>query len=283
MLTIAHWVPTSIGFPIVKILADWISSREELPMVKAIRSNQRGIHQNELTDDQLSSLTRETVRNIAYSMYTMFHYWNNNKALQDMIKYSPESELLIKRSRVKKDGTMVVFVHSSNFDVALKAASSKGLNGLVLSLPETDEAIEWQHDLRESSGIEVKPATLAVLREATRRLESGETVVTGVDRPMPESKYHPRFFGRPTPLPVHYIYLALKTKVPVSVATAIRDEKGFFHILASELVRMQPHEDRFEEVIQNAERILKIAENYILMAPTQWAMLHPLWPDKPNK
>jgi lauroyl/myristoyl acyltransferase len=105
-------------------------------------------------------------------------------------------------------------------------------------------------------------------------------VVTGLDRPLPESKYRPNFFGRPTPLPVHYIYLALKAEVPVAVAMAIREPDDGFKILASELIWMDKLPNRTEEVIYNAEKILRIAEDYIKLAPTQWTVLHPLWPEQ---
>ena len=178
---------------------------------------------------------------------------------------------------------MIVMVHSTNFDVALKASAMRGLKGLALSLPEADEAVEWQHSLRKSGEVEIKPATLAVLREATERLKSGGTVLTGVDRPMPESKYKPLFFGRPTALPVHYIYLALKTGVPVSMVTAIRDDDGVYRVIASDLVKMKPHHDRKTEILQNAETILNIAEDFIRLAPDQWAVIQPLWPEEtPN-
>jgi lauroyl/myristoyl acyltransferase len=216
-------------------------------------------------------------------MYFMYHNWNNYSALEKKIEYSPEVEVLIERSRVSEEGTMIVMVHSSNFDVALKASSMRGLKGLALSLPEADQAVEWQHSLREIGDVVIKPATLAVLREAVERLKTGGTVMTGVDRPMPESKYRPQFFGRPTALPVHYINLAIKTGVPVSMVTAIRDEDGVYRVIASDLVSMKPHHDRKTEILQNAETILNIAEDFIRQAPDQWAVIQPLWPEEtPN-
>ena len=249
-------------------------------MIKATRINQWVANGEILDADQLDKVVRETISNYTMSMFNLFHYWEKVDVLAKMIRFTPESELLIERSQQRKEGTMVVFLHSSNFDVSLRGASQRGLNGMVLSLPESTEGIDWQHNMRESSGIEVKPATIAVLREAAGRLRRGETVVTGIDRPMPESKYRPVFFGRPTPLPVHYIYLALKANVPISLSTAIRDEEGFYQVVASELVRMKTDRDRRREVLMNAEHILNIAEDFIRLAPTQWTVLHPLWPEE---
>ena len=64
-------------------------------------------------------------------------------------------------------------------------------------------------------GLEILPATIANIRQLIRRLQAGEMVITGVDRPTSDLKYHPVFFGRPAQLPTHYIYLALKAHVPI--------------------------------------------------------------------
>ena len=68
--------------------------------------------------------------------------------------------------------------------------------------------------------------------------------------------------------------------MPVAVATAIREPDESFKILASDLIWMEKLPNRTEEVIYNAEKILGIAEDYIRLAPTQWTVLHPLWPEQ---
>jgi lauroyl/myristoyl acyltransferase len=277
---LAKFLPPSTGNWLSVKIARYFSSKKELPMVQAIRINQWVVNGERINGDKLDAVVLETLNNYVRSMYSLFHYWDNVSELEKLMRYSPESEMLIDRIQQKKQGTMVVFLHSSNFDVSLRGASRRGLDGLVLSLPETNEAIEWQHSLRKSSGLEIKPATISVLREAADRLKAGETVVTGLDRPLPESKYRPKFFGRPTPLPVHYIYLALKAEVPVAVATAIRENNENFKIFASNLIGMEKLRNRSEEVIYNAEKVLRIAEDFIKQAPTQWTVLHPLWPEE---
>lgn len=277
---LTRFMPPRFGYFLVRLLSYFVASRKDLPMIKALRVNQWVANDFQLSRDQLDCLVRKSLEGIGLSMFTMFHYWDNNLALQKRIRYCPNTENLIRRSQEKLSGTMVVFIHSSNFDVSLKAASSRGLDGMVLSLPETNDAVEWQHTLRKSSGIEIRPASLAALREASERLKAGCTVATGIDRPMPGSKYQPRFFCRPTPLPTHHIYLALKCEVPVAVVTAFRSKDGFYNVKSSPLIEMQRMNDHQAEVIKNAETILEIAENFIREDTSQWAMLHPLWPEE---
>ncbi len=103
--------------------------------------------------------------------------------------------------------------------------------------------------------------------------------MSGLDRPVSESKYCPRFFGRPAALPVLHVPLALKANVPVVVVGAIRQPNGVYQVQTSEPIFMRRHPDRYTEIMQNAETILDVASGYIRKAPQQWAMFYPVWPD----
>jgi len=159
------------------------------------------------------------------------------------------------------------------------AIHHRGLHALALSLPEADQAVEWQHEFRRRAGLEILPATLGNIRRVIDRLQSGATVLTGIDRPMPGLKYRPRFFGRPALLPTQHIYLALKAQVPLVVMGCILGPDGRYHIRASEYIKMRPSEDRHSEVLQNAERVLEIAAEIICQAPHQWMVNYPIWPE----
>jgi KDO2-lipid IV(A) lauroyltransferase len=94
-----------------------------------------------------------------------------------------------------------------------------------------------------------------------------------------DSKYCPRFFGRPASMPVLHILLALKTNAPVVVTAAIMRPDGIYQFFASDFIAMQPHSDRHTEILLNAERVLSVAEGFIRQAPQQWAMFYPVWPE----
>jgi lauroyl/myristoyl acyltransferase len=116
------------------------------------------------------------------------------------------------------------------------------------------------------------------MREAEQRLRDAGLVLTGMDRPLPGSKYTPRFFGKATALPVSYIPMAIKNNVPVVVVCCYSD--GMRYVLdASEMIEMISYKDRREEIEQNAERVLVEAEKMILAHPEQWFMYYPLWPE----
>jgi lauroyl/myristoyl acyltransferase len=54
---------------------------------------------------------------------------------------------------------------------------------------------------------------------------------------------------------------------------------GKYHVLTSDPIEMQAHPDREREIIQNAEAVLSVAEGFIRMAPEQWTMTLPVWPE----
>jgi KDO2-lipid IV(A) lauroyltransferase len=112
-----------------------------------------------------------------------------------------------------------------------------------------------------------------------RRLQAGEIVVTGIDRPMEDLKYRPRFFDRPAQLPVHYVQIALAAKVPILLMASFRQPDGRYELVSSDFITLHNQPDRRSELMENAERILELAENIILNAPEQWTMFHPIWPE----
>jgi lauroyl/myristoyl acyltransferase len=103
-------------------------------------------------------------------------------------------------------------------------------------------------------------------------------VITVADWPAPESKYSPSFFGRPSAAPIHYVYLASKARVPIKLLVLLRQSNGHYYFLVSEPILVQDDADKHLRFINNAEAVLKVAEDFIRQAPQQWAMSHPLWP-----
>lgn len=278
-MAISRRLPPALGYRLADFVAARIVANRETPMIQTIRANQWVVSGGKLSAQELDQAATGVLRNTARAFYNLFHYLGKPAELEDFIAYSPVLEELIERSRAKQRGVIVVGLHMSNFDLVMQAAARRGLQGVGLTMPEATEAIEWQHAMRREAGVEIMPATLANLRQAIRRLEAGELFLTGADRPMEGGKCRPRFFGRPANLPVHYVQLALKARVPVILLAAVVHEDGRCHILASDYLEMQPHSDRETEMVMNAERVLEVAAQFIRQAPRQWSVFQPVWPD----
>ena len=277
-LWLSRTVPTTVGYRLADFIAGRIAAQKNSPTTRAIRANQWVVNGEELSANELDQIVLDTLQHTARCTFDLFHYANDLDAAKDHIVYGPRTENLLQMNMEGNLNVIGLGVHLSNFDMVAQAAYLRGLRALAISLPEIGGAVGRQHALREKAGFEILPASKATLREAIRRLQGGECVLSAIDRPIEDTKFFPRFFGRPAPLPILAIHLALKTKVPIVVLANIKRPDGKYHILASDFIEMLPHPDRNTELLQNAETILDIAAGFIRQAPTQWGMPKPVWP-----
>lgn len=275
-------LPPTVGYWLADRVAEQISRRRDLPMLQSIRVNQ-GVVRGQLPNEQLDAAVQDVLCHLARAFYRLFHCSGRPAALRRMVAPSQAIDELISRSQQRSGGMVVCGLHMCNFDLAYQAVTMQGLRAIGLTLPDATEGIEWQHQLRRQAGLEIVPASLSNLRQVIQRLKAGEIVVTGIDRPVTEVKFRPRFFGRLAQIPVHYVQLALRAGVPVMVMAAVMGGDGRCRILASPPVEMHPYSDRETEIVANAERILEIGQDFIRQAPTQWAITQPVWPEALNE
>lgn len=260
--------------------AAWLLSRNKQSEVyRALLANQAVLGAGKVGLPTLHQYVRTVLQNTGVSYYNLFHNMQSPAVLQDLVIFSPEIEEIIQRSREGHHGMVVAGVHLSNFDLVAQAAAYHGLKAIGLSIPNPDEAVAWQHDLRRQSGLEILDANLSNLRRVIQRLQDGETVVTGVDRPIPEAKIRPLFFGHPAHLAVHHIQLALKARVPLFVMGAVYGDDGKYTIHSTGEIHLQHGQDHQQELLFNAELVLDQASQLISLAPQQWAIFQPVWPD----
>ena len=201
-LGLGRTVPPRLGYRIARFVARTIGARPNLGIVQAVRSNQAVVGGEGLSSAELDQRVVETFVNTGYCLYDLYHNLWNPAAIHDLIDWTPAIDQLVKGRQNASQGLTIVGVHLSNFDFVAQAASLRGLHAMALGLPNPGKGYQWQNDIRKQSGFEIVPASVTALRQATKLLEQGGTVMTGLDRPLAESKYWPRFFGRPAALPV---------------------------------------------------------------------------------
>jgi lauroyl/myristoyl acyltransferase len=278
-LRLARALPPGMGLWVSDWIARRVAARKELPLVKAIQANQRVVQPERcVSDSALNAAVVEVLRHTVRAFYLLFHNLDNEVVLRGFIAPDPLIDQLVLESHQHQRGVLLLGMHMCYFDLALQGLARSGIQALALSLPETTQAIDWQHELRRRSGLEILPATRQNLRLAIQRMQAGEFAVTGVDRPLQETKYTPRFFGHPAQLPVHYVQLALHAKVPVRLLAPVMTGKGKIQILFSPEIEMREYLDRTQALLLNAERILDFASDVIARYPTQWGITWPVWP-----
>jgi phosphatidylinositol dimannoside acyltransferase len=281
-LRFSRMMPHPVGERVCGYIADMIASREDLPLIRSIRLNRWVVSDCQMDTQSLDLAVRKATHNLVNSYYTLFHDLNRPEALQDKVLFSAEVDAFVRSSQENPKGFLVAGLHMSNFDLVVQAACWRGLKAVAISLPEDTEhreAIEWQHKIRRQTGLEILPASVSSFRTAIRRMKAGGIVMTGVDRPIPNPKQRPIFFGRPAHLPVHYVHLAIEADVPLVLVMAILQPDGLYHICASPEIRMRRMKDRQKETLYNAEAVLEIASEFIRQDPNQWNVIQPIWPD----
>lgn len=278
-MRICRWLPPAGGKWIASQVSRRIVSQQQSSLLQSIRANQWVAGGEKSSASELDQQAYSVLKHTGFSFYHLFHYYNDPVKLQALVDFTPDIEEIIARSKEKRHGLLVAGIHISNFDLVTQATILHGLQAFALSVPEPDQAIQWQHDLRRGSGVEILDANLANLRKTIQRLQDGELVITGVDRPIPDPKIKPTFFGRPAHLAVHHVQIAIRAKVPVIVLAGIRGEDERYHFVSSGEIHMKSYSDHQAELKINTERILEVTEDIIRHNLDQWAIFQPVWPE----
>jgi lauroyl/myristoyl acyltransferase len=272
-------IPPRIGYPLCNAIGNWSATRHNSKVTQAVRINQWVVRGANLDKETLDQAVRETLQNNVRDLYNLYHYVQRPEATQRLIHLNPLARTLVERPEFAERGLVIVGLHLSSFDLILQSMCQQGFKAMVITLPDPQGGRLIEYEMRKKTGMNLIPASMRALRQAVRHLERGGMVLTGMDRPVPDSKYCPRFFERPAPLPIDYIYLASKAHVPVVIMAAIQQTDGKYHVLSSEPIEMESDSNRERGILHNAERVLKQAEVFIRLAPQHWNVPLPVWPD----
>jgi len=278
ILGLGKAIPPSVGYSLADRVGNLIASKKESGMVKALRANQWIVSGKTLTKEELDLRTEASFRMIARLLYDLYHTINDYDAILERVKLSPKLVAFLNSRLGGKEGTLMIAPHLSNFDLAGRSMALHGYPIQVLSYPQPKGGYQWQNQLRREIGIEITPMSTESMRQAKARLQCGGGVITGLERPLPQTNYYPRFFGYPAPLPVSYVRMALQTGSAVLVVACVGTPESDYQLECSDLIYMDPYPDAREEIERNAEKVLAEAEGFIRENPTQWAMTYPVWP-----
>jgi phosphatidylinositol dimannoside acyltransferase len=272
-------LPPRLGYALADMAARQIARRSDSELVRAVQANQWVVRGENLSAQALDLAVREVFHHAARVTYDLYHYIHFPHATREMIVMDEPTHKLFNRPKFDQRGLVVVGLHLSAFDLVLQSLCTQGMKPLVLTIPDPQGGRRLEYEMRKKTGMHLLPASVGSVRHAIRHLQKGGYVVTGIDRPIPRPEGYPRFFGRPASLPMHHIFLAIQARVPVLLMVTRWQSDGKYHIHTSELVEMDPHADRKIGVLQNAEKVLYIAEQFIRQAPEQWTMTIPVWPE----
>jgi KDO2-lipid IV(A) lauroyltransferase len=276
---LAHTIPPAFGYPLCDRIGSWVATQRNAKVTQAVRINQWIARGANLSGTELDQAVREALQNNARDIYNLYHYLGRPAAMREMICFSPQACEILERPEFADRGLIILGLHLSNFDFILRFIISElRFKALVLTIPDPQGGRRLEYEMRKEVGMNIVPASVSALRGAIRHLENGGTLVTGLDRPIPEPRQKPMFFGMPASLPIHYVALACKARVPIVVMAAIQQADGKYHVFRSRFIEMEAG----LEPMRNAEQVLKQAEEFIRQVPQQWNVPLPVWPEIQN-
>jgi len=271
------------GRKLAGFAAGIISAFQRGKMIQAIKANQWVASGETLNRAELAARSRQVTHNIITALFEYFYYYQHVEEARQRIVLSPEMRSLLEDSAQRGKPQIVLGPHLGNFDLFGTMMVKLGLKVVALSYPKPNKTYQAQNALREQSGMRVMPINLSAFREAKKlMLHEGYSLVTGVDRPIEskdDQKYKPAFFGRPANLSTYYVRLARETGAVVRVACGVTRQDGMFYYDCTPPIAFEEYENLTDDIVLNAEKVLRAAEKFIQASPEQWAMFYPIWPE----
>jgi lauroyl/myristoyl acyltransferase len=281
-ILIGKSMPQRMGAWFIKSISSTIGSIDNLDLTRSIRSNQSFVSGKTLTGPELALRTKQVLSHAGHCYYDLYHYYDMQEKLETIVPWTETMTELVNYSQ-EDQGYLVVAPHLSNFDLVIARLVKGGFKAKVLSLPNPGSGYQLQNEIRNSFGMDVVPLGDSSLEaELVEYLKDGGVVATGVDRPVPSRKkrHYAQFFGRPSPLPLGSISTALAADVPIIVVAAFMHPDGSYGLRVSKPIMLIKYENKLDDIILNAERVLKKIEEFIVLSPEQWLMYYPVWPDQ---
>ena len=276
--TVVAHIDPRIGHRLADFVGERLAAGRDSKLVRAVRANQSVLLGEQAGALELDRAVRETLRSSARSVFDLYRYIHDPGAIDRLVVLHAPIAELIARPEFSDRGLIVVGVHLSNFDLMVRWLCGQSFHPLVLTMPNPRGGRRVEYEMRQQMGVNLVPGTVAGLRKALRHLQEGGAVLTGLDRPVARPRLMPCFFGRPAAVPVHHIFLAMKARVPIAVAATTLEEDGRYHVRMSDWIEMGEDHAGDEQVLHNAEMVLRVAEGFIRRAPHQWSVPIPVWP-----
>jgi lauroyl/myristoyl acyltransferase len=280
-ILIGKYLPRKWGYGVGRTLSSLIGTFDNLSINRNIGCNQYIVQGEHQTRSDLKRSAIKVLSHAARCYYDLHHFIDKPEELDALVPWSDQMQSFVDLT-TKKQGYMVVAPHISNFDLVVSRLVRGGFQGKVLSYPSPGSGYQLQNEIRESYGMDLTPLNVPGIEAATvEYMKNGGIAATGVDRPLPirKKRHYVNFFGKPSPLPLGYITTALAADVPIIVVTAYMKPDGRYGFRHTEPIPLKKYPSKLDNILRNAEMILKEIEAFIKLTPEQWLRYYPVWPD----
>ena len=177
-------------------------------------------------------------------------------------------------------GAMLAMPHIGGFDWggAWFAASGYPATVVAESL-DPPELFAFFKSLREGFGLEVVALDEAAGTAIIRRLRSNGVVGLVCDRDISGTGAEVEFFGYPTTIPAGPATLALRTGAAIIPAAVYFEDDGLHRGVIRPPLEVERTGSLRDDVRRVTQALASEFENLIRIAPEQWHVLQPNWPD----
>ncbi len=285
LITLSKIIPAPAGYALGQTIGWFLSQFSQSDIVSSIQSNQQVLHGENLSATELKTKAKAVLTHAGRCYYDLYHNYQDKKRVRQLVPMSDSMEAFLEFCS-GDEGTIVVAPHLSNFDLVVYRLLLEGLDALILSYADPSPGYQLQNKIRLEMGMQIQPlGDSSIGSELVRYLKNGGVAATGVDRPLKtrKKKNMVSFFGKPSSLPLGHITLALAADVPITVVSAFMHPDGKYGFLHSGPIYLERYENKREQIIQNAETVFEVIEDFIRQAPEQWLMFYPVWPDVPEE
>lgn len=171
-------------------------------------------------------------------------------------------------------GVVLASAHYGNPEIAVQGLAALGIRVFALTEPlQPRQLSDLTHRLREAHGHIYRTANFDGVKEAIRRLRSGEIVAVLFDRDIQGTGILVPFRGRLVRAPTGAIDLALRTGATVFPAMVRRTGRYTLHAALGPPMPLILAGNRDEDLRANLARLMALFEAHMAPDPGQWTVV----------
>jgi KDO2-lipid IV(A) lauroyltransferase len=241
----------------------------------------------------LNRTVRRNLRNLTHSWIDVMAMSSNRTDLPSRIDIDHLDNYFAARERSGGTGVVMASIHYGSWEAGLAAWNAMGHPmALLAEILRPQELFDRIIGARGHQGVKVIPIDAAAMREGDphtprrlgagamrevlRSLKSGVDVAMAIDRDLIGNGVPTPFFGKPAPIPVGVVDIAIRAGAPIVPVVIFREGRRIRGAPLPE-IRYSTDTPRDEEVRRVTLELLALFERYIREHPDQWHVLDPIW------
>jgi lauroyl/myristoyl acyltransferase len=267
-------VGTWLGTAVMRALSTRLGSRS-----KVVRAHMRRVLGPGASEDTIEHAARQ-----CFAVYG--RYWAEAFRISTLTRAELDAGMEweglvnVEHALQAGKGAMLAMPHIGGFDWggAWFAASGYPATVVAESL-EPPELFDFFKTLREGFGLEVVELGDAAGAAILRRLRSNGLVGLVCDRDIAGTGAEVEFFGYSTTIPAGPATLALRTGAAIIPCAVYFEPDGLHRGVIRPPLEVSRTGNLREDIQRITQDLAREFENFIRVAPEQWHVLQPNWPD----